>query len=169
MQTFTGRQFWPLEPDPGDVCIEDIAHHLSMICRFGGASWRFYSVAEHSVLVSYKAGLNGLLHDAAEAYIGDMIRPLKRSVPVWEWYHPVEDRIMDVIYEALGLETPGAPELNRIHVADDRVLATERLSLHHPGHRWLLPEPYADIKIKKWGPQRAEKEFLALCSAYGLR
>src|SRR5262245_27549306 len=97
MQTISGRKFWPLDPRPEEVCIEDIGHALSLVCRFGGHCHTFYSVAEHSVRVSLLAedmakssahwtdenirmiALSGLLHDAAEAYIGDMVRPLKRQ------------------------------------------------------------------------------------------
>lgn len=75
--TSTGRQFWPLQPRADEICIEDIAHHLSMQCRFTGATRFHYSVAQHSVLVSQLApdGENplwGLLHDAAEAYLVDV-------------------------------------------------------------------------------------------------
>src|SRR5690242_11754504 len=83
MQTYTGRRFWPLDPRVDDIDIGDIAHHLSLVCRFAGACREFYSVAQHCVGVSYvcdpKDALWGLLHDAAEAYVGDMVRPLKRS------------------------------------------------------------------------------------------
>jgi hypothetical protein len=83
MQTFTGRAFYPLDPRPEDIDPVDIAHALSLICRYGGHSSRFYSVAEHCVLMSHAVApehaLWALLHDATEAYLGDMIRPLKRS------------------------------------------------------------------------------------------
>jgi len=76
--TFTGKQFWPLDPRPGEVCLEDIAHALVNICRFNGHSNQFYSVAHHCLnveMILKKRGFNkriqlyGLLHDAAEAYI----------------------------------------------------------------------------------------------------
>src|ERR1051326_5760594 len=79
--THTGKQFWPLDARVDEIDIEDIAHGLSHICRFGGHCRHFYSVAQHSVLVSRAVPLQlrmaGLLHDATEAYIGDMVRPLK--------------------------------------------------------------------------------------------
>jgi hypothetical protein len=81
IQTFTGKQFWPLDPRPDEVYIEDIAHALGNICRFNGHCLRFYSVAEHCFHVSHKVvpglALMGLLHDAAEAYVCDVVRPVK--------------------------------------------------------------------------------------------
>lgn len=83
MQTYTGRVFWPLEPRPEDVDIVDIAHALANLCRYGGHSKVFYSVAHHSVLVSQIVppadALWGLMHDSAEAYVIDLIRPIKHS------------------------------------------------------------------------------------------
>src|ERR1700724_2684254 len=81
-QTFTGRRFYPLSPRVEDVCIEDIAHALSNICRYGGHCREFYSVAQHCNMVSDwmpEFKLEGLLHDSPEAYIGDMVRPVKHS------------------------------------------------------------------------------------------
>ena len=92
VETFTGRKFWPLDPRPEDVCIEDIAHSLSMQCRFNGHCSTFYSVAEHSIIVAkelaardYYPGiqLRGLLHDAAEAYCCDIPRPLKKHIVMY--------------------------------------------------------------------------------------
>src|ERR1700683_336889 len=81
--TFSGRRFYVLDPRPSDVRIEDIAHSLSLQCRFNGHVKNFYSVAQHSVLVSERCdpadALYGLLHDASEAYIGDMSAPLKHT------------------------------------------------------------------------------------------
>src|SRR4051794_15527189 len=87
--TFSRRQFWPLDPHSDEIHIEDIAHSLSQQCRFGGHSRSFYSVAQHSCLVSALCKANdalwGLLHDASEAYLGDIPRPLK-SLPEFEFY-----------------------------------------------------------------------------------
>src|SRR4051812_20612492 len=85
MQTYTGRAFWPLDAQPEDVDPLDIAAALSMLCRYGGHVSRFYSVAEHCLLMSEAVApehaLWALLHDATEAYMGDMVRPLKRQMP----------------------------------------------------------------------------------------
>ena len=84
MVTFTGKLVNPLDLTPQDVDIRDIAHHLSNMCRWQGATRHFYSVAEHCVHVSRLVptgyALLALLHDAAEAYMGDAIRPIKRRL-----------------------------------------------------------------------------------------
>src|SRR5690349_19702773 len=104
MQTFTGRRFYPLDPKVEDIDPTDIAHALSLICRYGGHVTRFYSVAEHCVLLSHAVSpenaLWALLHDATEAYVGDMVRPLKQHMPA---YRDVEDRLMLVIADRFGL------------------------------------------------------------------
>ena len=86
LQTFTGRQFWPLGPEPTDIVIEDIGHALGSLCRFNGHCKAFYSVAQHSILVSRAcekhglvAAFRGLMHDASETYLLDVPKPLKRS------------------------------------------------------------------------------------------
>ena len=154
------RQFWPLEPDPADVEIEDIAHHLSLICRYGGGVAGMYSVAEHSVLVGSKAGVYGLLHDAAEAYIGDMIRPLKRE-PEFAFYREVDDRLQEVIYEALGLPSPDSATRAAVKLADNRVMFNERDQIHHDERDWgATHEPYPDMQIECWNSAYAEFRFL---------
>jgi len=84
IQTISGRKFPLAEPDPNQIDIEDIAHALSMLCRFNGHCTQFYSVAEHSMHVSHEISndlaLAGLLHDAAEAYLGDVPSPLKKEL-----------------------------------------------------------------------------------------
>jgi len=79
IQTYTGKRFWPLDPRPEDVDILDIAHSLSLLCRFTGHTSSFYSVSQHSILVAQEVPkrlrLWALFHDAAEAYIGDIARP----------------------------------------------------------------------------------------------
>jgi len=82
MQIFTGKKFWPLDPKSEEVDIKDIALSLAFQCRFNGHSNYFYSIAQHSVIVSKIVSKDqasaALLHDAAETYIGDMVSPLKR-------------------------------------------------------------------------------------------
>lgn len=91
--TLTGRKVHLWDPQPDQICLEDIAGALSRICRFGGMISRHYSVAQHSVLVSHLCPPDlaqiGLLHDATEAYLGDVIGPLKRQLGLV--YHELEE------------------------------------------------------------------------------
>lgn len=157
-QTFSGVQFYPFDPRPEDIRIEDIAHHLSMICRFGGAIRTFYSVGQHSVLVSHAVpeefALWGLLHDASEAYLGDMVRPLKVGMPA---YRDVEHRVMSVIAERFGLSWPEPPE---IKIADNNLLATERRDLLPHQLRWTESGTPLANPITPWSSDGAELVFL---------
>ena len=163
---------WVMEPHPDDVCIEDIAHALSMTCRFAGHSVQFYSVAEHSFIVGSKEGIHGLLHDAAEAYLLDIPRPYKDLLCFAldgriESYRDVEDRMMATIYEGLGLTHPTEEEAIRVKRADQRVLATEKVQLMHEGHEWALPEDaYDDVRLRFWDPTAAEQRFLEMYTTY---
>jgi len=165
IQTFTGRQFWPMEPDPGDVAIEDIAHALSMLCRYGGHSSRFFSVAEHSILVGEKVGIQGLIHDAAEAYLLDIPSPVKRLIP---GYSVAEDRVQRVIHRALGVPPPRKEEEERLREADLRVMLNEKDVLHPVTRNWEVTrnghrlEPYpSGVPIQCLPPAEAEAAFLA--------
>ncbi len=103
-QTHSGIAWNLLDPDPESVRIEDIAHALSNQCRYNGHCKEFYSVAEHSVRVASclppKHQLAGLLHDAAEAYIGDIVRPLK---PLLRDYRAIEEATTRAVLDGLGL------------------------------------------------------------------
>lgn len=104
MLTNSGQVFWPMDPRSEDVDIIDIAHALSHLCRYGGHTDRFYSVAQHSLLVSHAVekqhALWGLLHDASEAYIADIIRPLKVHMPD---YYEIERGVMNAVCDRFGL------------------------------------------------------------------
>lgn len=161
IQTFTGRQYWPLDPRPEDVSLYDIAHALSLLCRYGGHCREFYSVAEHSVLVSRvvpeRFALQGLMHDATEAYCVDVPRPLKRFLPSYEH---VEHVNWVAICQAYGMPV----ELDEtVHAADNSVLVAEmRVLMRQTGHDWSLQgvEP-ADVRIRCLQPSEAEWEFIA--------
>lgn len=127
MQTYTGRRFWPLDPRSREIEIADIAHGLAMTCRYGGHARRFYSVAEHAVLVSQfvppEYARHGLLHDSAEAYVGDMVRPLKHQ-PEMDPFRLAEARIEVEVSRRFGLRwTPEA--LEAVKRVDDRILVDE--------------------------------------------
>lgn len=159
--TTSGVRFELFAPTPAMVNIRDIAHALSHACRFGGHTLDFYSVAQHSVIVSHhvppEEALTALLHDATEAYCGDMVRPLKRQMPA---YREVEDRIWEAIRARfdLGPMTPAIKE------ADERALQTERRDVMPVStHRWAKDEeraaPFEDV-IFPLGPRVAREIFL---------
>ena len=159
MQTVSGRQFWPIDPRPEDVHIEDIAHALSMMCRFGGHCERFYSVAEHSVLVSEHVppedALWALLHDASEAYIADIVRPAKRFLSN---YKEVEGRIMAAVCTAFGLPAIEPPSVKR---ADNAILADEAAQIMGTKPKdWVLPEQPLGVIITGLSPENAKSLFI---------
>src|SRR3990172_6601511 len=124
MQTFLGGKVYPLDMRPDDLNIIDIAHSLSMQCRFNGHCLRYYSVSEHCCFVSDACSdenkLWGLLHDAAEAYLSDIPRPIK---PYLIEYTKCENALMGVIAERYGLPLPVPEEVKRL---DTAILVNER-------------------------------------------
>lgn len=126
----SGAPFSFTDPKPSDVNIEDIAYALSNICRFGGHTHDFYSVAEHSIHCSYRVPqgqeMVALLHDATEAYVGDVVAPLKSLLPE---YKKVEARVWEAICERFGLETELGPD---VHKADTDMLMLEARDLLLP-------------------------------------
>lgn len=165
MQTFTGRAFYPLAAEPDDIDPFDIAHALGMICRYGGHVRRFYSVAEHCVLMSRAVApgnaLWALLHDATEAYVGDMVRPLKRMMPA---YRVAEDRLMLAVCARFGLDRHCPQE---VKAADNRILRDERDALMAAAPLpWLSIEdvPALGVRIECWEPEMAERKYLVRLS-----
>lgn len=153
MTTATGRKVWPLDLRADEVDIEDIAQALSNLCRFGGRCREFYSVAQHSVLVSRivvrekpSLALAALLHDAAEAYVGDVIRPIKPFVRIETptgtvSFRSIEDRVAAAIYEAFDVLQLSVEDDAIIKHADNVALATESRDLMGDP-RWPgLPDP----------------------------
>lgn len=160
MQLCSGKPFYPMMPSSDDIDIIDIAHSLSMQCRFNGHVQEFYSVAQHSVIVSHicspEYALDGLLHDASEAYIGDIIRPVKYSIPGID---EIEDRIQKCIAEKFNLHWPMPPDVKR---ADFIALATEKRDLMAEpiGVDWgRLAEPLPQ-RIEPLGQSDAKRLFL---------
>lgn len=129
IQTYTGKQFWPMDPKPEHIDIQDIAHALSNLCRYNGHCQKFYSVAEHSVLVmkavtrvnrSPGVRLCALLHDASEAYLADVPRPVK---PFLTGYKEAELKVELAIAEHFHL--PHANEFPVIKEMDTQILVDE--------------------------------------------
>ena len=159
--TYTGREFRPLRPRVGDVDIRVIAHSLSMICRFNGHVARFYSVAEHCVLVSLMVppsdALAGLLHDAAEAYVADVSTPVKRARG-FAFYRRTEDRILAAVLARFGL-LPPLPW--SVHCADQRLVVEEARRLFLSPPAWTDGLPGApDAAIVGLPPEQAEVLYL---------
>jgi len=160
MQTYTGKTLDLKHPKPEQIDIRDIAHGLSQVCRFSGQCKFFYSVAQHSVLVSRIVNLHplaGLLHDATEAYLGDVPSPVKQLCPD---YKRLESKVWGAIAGKFGL-LPAMPY--EVHQADLRMLATERDVVFEDRILWGAHiddvEPYM-IDIDEWLPGLAEECFL---------
>jgi 5'-deoxynucleotidase YfbR-like HD superfamily hydrolase len=161
VSTFLGNRFYPLEPRIDHVAIEDIAHGLAFQCRFNGQTQEFYSVAQHSLIVASlvptELRLAALLHDAAEAYLGDMVKPLKVLLPA---FAAIEDQVGAIIAAAFDIDFSNYAPIKR---ADLIALATEKRDLMpHSAERWAyldgiraLPQP-----IVSMSPGQAKQEFL---------
>ena len=158
IQTFTGGQFWPLEPLAEEVRVDDIAHALALTCRYNGHCRVFYSVAEHSVRLSHLVArplrMAALFHDAAEAYLGDIVRPVKRHLDV----AAIEEAILAAVAEKVGFALPLAAEIKQ---ADAVMLATEcRDIMARPPNAWLpMPEPLPE-RIEPWPVAAGKERFL---------
>lgn len=159
--TVSGHYFDFLNPENNVVRVVDIAHALSNVCRFAGHTREFYSVAQHSVLVSDivapENALIALFHDAVEAYIGDVTRPLKNLLPE---YRVIEARLQADIFRKLGLPEEIPAEVKQ---ADLILLATEQRDLM-PEHddEWVLISGVDALpdSIAPWLPNDAEEYFL---------
>lgn len=133
IRTVKGNPFNLLRPEPSMVELEEVAHSLSMQCRYNGHVPSFYSVAEHSVRVSVlleddghsvDVQMAGLLHDAAEAYCGDMVRPLKLIPELGIPFDEIEDGIAIAVFAGLG-HSDLYPLSESVHLADKAVYAWE--------------------------------------------
>lgn len=172
IETRSGKQFWLPEPSPYSIKLSDIAHGLSLVCRFGGQCKFFYSVAQHSINTalelkdlgqSERLQLLGLLHDASEAYICDIPRPLKQLLPE---YKECEDKVMSAIYQALKIDPPELQEVKAIKLVDDGLLGYEASVLmpcHNGWHKKFMKAfmPMAS-EVRCESVERVELKFLDL-------
>jgi uncharacterized protein len=192
IQTYTGRAFDLLDPKPEQIDPLDIAHALSNLCRFTGHAREFYSVAQHSCLVAEITRdlwdgpqpcpavvcLAALLHDAAEAYIGDVSTPLKRALRLADGgaeycaspYDSVEAVIERAVLDRFGATDAQGKAHTLIKRADLIALATEHAQLFTgpPPRSWglELPQPWP-YKITPWAPAMAQVQFLQAFGFYG--
>jgi uncharacterized protein len=164
-RTHSGLHVHPLGPAPGEMSVFDIARSLSQMCRFLGHTEEFYSVAQHSVLVSEQVpcedALWGLLHDASEAYLCDLPSPIKRD-PEMTIYRIAEDRLMLAVCKRYGLR-PKMPK--SVVAADKALLATEFRDVTSVDDLdWITEECGVEplpFSIVGWTPIIAEARFLA--------
>jgi hypothetical protein len=163
--TYTGTVITPLNPDPGDVRIEDIAHALALQSRFTGHVRKFYSVAQHCLLVSELLPeylrLVGLLHDASEAYLSDIARPVKKTEPFATAYRIAEEKLEKCVASAFDIPYPWPDE---VKAADNIMGRAEARDLMNEVFPWATfgedpPHEYEKV-IEPWGPDKAERKFL---------
>lgn len=174
--TYFNRQVNLLDPDPKQIDLGDITHALSKLCRFAGHIPKFYSVAQHSVLVANRcyelggmgAAKWGLLHDAAEAYIGDLIWPIKTAPGLAE-YRMIEKRIMNAIATKFGLPIDPPP---CVREADCAVFLAETRDFRGDpewARERIDGSPWPITPIVPKGPMGAKSLFRDACKQYGVR
>lgn len=171
MLTQTRRKVFPLDFKDNDVSLEDIARSLSKQCRYNGHVDRFFTVAEHSVLISRALERDGygrvlaklgLLHDSAECYTGDIIKPFKNALEDKGFsIKPYELHIEEAISRQFNLPWPW-PEV--IHEYDRRIVRDEKDQLKYdPSDDWAsfnIPEVGLDVECVGWMPDQAYEEFM---------
>jgi len=159
--TYSGRFVNPLEITPEDIRLIDIAHALSHLCRYNGHVDHFYSVAQHSVYVArqFEPGSElrkwGLLHDATEAYLGDVVAPLKYCGH-YDFYLEAEDKLMEAIAEKFNLEGFHVPD--EVDFVDKKLRGAEMRDL-----KGYFPESSQntyDFEIRSWLPSSARQAFI---------
>lgn len=169
MQTASGKAFWPLDPREDEIDIDDIAHALAMQCRYAGHCKRFYSVAQHSVLVAQSMptkalARSALLHDATEAYLVDVPRPVK---PFLTEYKAIEEKLYAFIARRFGV-----PEIipDEVTEADNRILHDEMQQLMRPPPiPWSLSGEPLGVEIQALPPNGAYIAFLEMTAKLGLK
>jgi uncharacterized protein len=169
IQTYSGLRFDVTNPLASAMTIMDIAMPLSRACRFGGHCLSFYSVAEHSVLAAEKAKpehkMAVLMHDASEAYLVDIPRPIKHLLL---GYKHLEDDIMNTLAKKYGFQWPLPTEVIEI---DARMLTDEReqnmATRLERGTDWGNPLPALGVRLQFWSAEQAYEKFMLAFAEYG--
>ena len=170
--TFTGKHIWPLKVEPEKLCIDDIAHALSLLCRGNGHVSSFFSVGQHCIYCAKEAAERGysskvvlacLLHDASECYFSDVPRPVKQEMPE---YVRIEEKLLSVIYTTLLGEDLTEEEKAQVKEVDDALLYYDLQELL--GEKNLGPAPQIHIRVNySFVPfQEVEQEYLSLYASY---
>jgi hypothetical protein len=171
IETYTGRAFWPLDPKVEGLSIIDIAHALSNQGRYSGHTAFFYSVAQHCALLAQFVESRGgnaldclqmLMHDAAEAYLVDVPRPVKQQMPLYrEWDHNVNA----VIRQWMGWQAISIPSWQ--DELDSAIIVDERQQLmSQSGNDWQHKMGPLGIRIEPWSNEEAEQAFLTQYAKY---
>ncbi|MBL4952032.1 hypothetical protein JK635_07390 [Neobacillus sp. YIM B02564] len=168
MATLSGKNIYPLNPRSEEVDVQDMIHALSQLCRYGGHAAFFYSVLHHSLLVerylkdkgaSPLVRFYGLWHDGTEAYLVDLPRPVKRNLSE---YVAIEDRLHQVIWEALGVRPPTEEEWELVKEADNAILYYEAKFVQPTGVWWRELHQDLGYEIKEELPSLLRKKFLTM-------
>ena len=163
--TFSKQKFSPMQVRAEEIDIIDVAHALSLMCRANGHIRHFYSVAQHCLNCSREAKARGLseeiqlaclLHDASEAYISDITRPIKRSLPQ---YMELEEVLQNQIFNKFNLAHLTEAEHYLVKEIDDALLYYELLDLM----REEIFEERPEIVSK---PDLAQRDFLVVEEAF---
>lgn len=161
--TYTGKKFDLFDPQPESICIEDIAHHLSQLCRYNGACSRHYSVAQHCVLAKERVPLHpaqALFHDAGEAYYGDFSSSLKALLREMTGNRLQEflDRIDQAVFDRFNIPWPCVPDVKK---ADMQLFIDEWFSLMRGDvKRTFNGGTLATTRIVPWSAVTAEQKYL---------
>ncbi|OQS46343.1 phosphohydrolase [Chromobacterium violaceum] len=163
VQTASGRYLDVQDPQPDDIDIADIAHHLAHLCRFGGACRQYYSEAEHAVrmaeILPPRLKLAGLLYGAAKAYAGEAVRPGGQAGPA------PQHRLTAAVEARFGLHLSG-DDRAELAMADACLLATERRDLMPPDNiEWPILTGVQPLAERIW-PMTIAQALASFCAVY---
>ncbi len=170
--TYTGKQLDPFRPRAELICVEDIAHALSLLCRGNGHVRTFWSVGQHCICCAKEAAARGmsdrlvlacLLHDASECYLSDVPSPLKAQLPV---YQQQEARLMSLLYEKFLGSNLTAEEQAQLKEIDQALLWYDLEHLLGEPHHPNAPELHISIDYSSRPFASVEEEYLAIFSRY---
>ncbi len=168
MTLFSGKIFNPTSPDPAQIAISDIAHALSLLCRGNGHIKYFYSVAQHSINCAKEAQARNysthiqfycLMHDASEAYLADIIRPVKKHI---SQYYIIEKTLQDQVYLKYTHRLPTDNEYDFVGKVDDQILAYELNTLMNGHHSFDTSTIKGDLSLEQKPFSVVEQEFIEM-------
>lgn len=172
IKTYTGKHFEPMNPDSEYICIEDIAHALSMLCRGNGHVKSFWSVGQHCICCAKEAKARGLsdrmilaclLHDASECYMSDIPRPFKKDLPE---YQKLEDTLLEMVYTKFLGSPLSKKEQRMLKEIDDAMLWYDLKILLDEVQIGEIPDTHINLDYTFRPFQEVEKEYLDLFYLY---